>query len=45
TEEYDNRIISLLRRMPHLEELNLYLRILDGQLLINGTHLHNKIFY
>jgi len=29
--------------MSHLEELTLYLRILGGQVLIDGTHLHNKI--
>jgi hypothetical protein len=29
--------------MSQLEELTVYLCILGGQLLINGTHLHNKI--
>jgi hypothetical protein len=43
TEEYDNLIIPLLRRMSHLEELNLYIRIFDRSTLITGAHLDNEI--
>ncbi|CAF4381357.1 unnamed protein product [Rotaria sp. Silwood2] len=43
TQEYDNLIIPLLRRMSHLEELTLNILIFDRSTLITGTHLDNEI--
>jgi len=40
---YDNKILPLLRRMPFLEELSLYLRMENRNRFIDGTHLENEI--
>ncbi|CAF3358699.1 unnamed protein product [Rotaria sp. Silwood2] len=43
TEEYKIQVLPLLRQMSHLEELTLYLYILDKSTFISGTHLDNEI--
>ena len=40
---YNNQVVSLLRRMSHLEKLTLYLRIRHKSTFINGSHLNNDI--
>ncbi len=42
TNEYDNRVIPLLRRMSHLEKLTLYIRC-HRSVFVDGTHLHKQI--
>ncbi|CAF4599147.1 unnamed protein product, partial [Rotaria sp. Silwood2] len=41
--EYDNKILPLLRRMSYLEKLTLYFRIENRDRFIDGTHLQNEI--
>jgi hypothetical protein len=43
TDSYDNLIIPLLQRMINLEELTLYLIIVDKQTLIDGVDLKKNI--
>jgi hypothetical protein len=43
TEQYDNLVVPLLRRMSNLEELTLYIHILGGLTFISGTHLDNEM--
>ncbi|UJR13490.1 hypothetical protein I4U23_000504 [Adineta vaga] len=43
TNQYDNKILSLLHRMPFLEKLTLYVRIKDRARFIHNTHLENEI--
>ena len=43
TAEYDITIPPLLRRMSHLEELSLFLHLLNISTFISGTHLDNEI--
>ncbi|CAF1476532.1 unnamed protein product [Rotaria sordida] len=43
TNEYDNRVIPLLRRMIYLEILTLYVRLEDRSTFVDGTHLHKEI--
>jgi hypothetical protein len=43
TRGYDNTVLPLLRRMPHLEELTLYIHIRNGSIFITGSHLDNEI--
>ena len=43
TRQYDELVLPLLRRMSHLEELTLYIHILDGSTFISGTYLDNEI--
>ena len=42
TIEYDNRVIPLFRRMPHLTELTLYLRVCDRNTFIDGIELYKN---
>jgi len=41
--EYDAKVVPLLRRMCNLEELTLNLEIHDPATFVDGTHLHNEI--
>ncbi|CAF4788756.1 unnamed protein product [Rotaria sp. Silwood2] len=43
SEEYDTQIVSLFRRMPNLQELTLYIIIVDGTVFINGGDIYNEI--
>ncbi|CAF3331759.1 unnamed protein product [Rotaria sp. Silwood1] len=43
TNEYDNRVIPLFRRMKNLEKLTLYIRLVNLSTFVDGTHLHKKI--
>ncbi|CAF1066833.1 unnamed protein product [Rotaria sordida] len=43
TEEYDSKILSLLRRMSNLEELTLYLTIQNRIKFLDGTEINNQI--
>ena len=40
---YDKDILTLLHRMPNLENLTLHLRVEDRQTLIDRNHLENEI--
>ncbi len=44
TNQYDDQILPLLRRMPFLEKLTLYLRIENRDIFIDKTHLENEIY-
>ncbi|CAF1499066.1 unnamed protein product [Rotaria sordida] len=43
TNEYDNRVIPLLRRMIYVEILTLYVRLEDRSTFVDGTYLHKEI--
>ncbi|CAF1240033.1 unnamed protein product [Rotaria sordida] len=43
TRGYENLVVPLLRRMSYLEELILYIHILNGSTFISGTYLDNEI--
>ncbi|CAF3934677.1 unnamed protein product, partial [Rotaria sp. Silwood1] len=43
TRLYRKQVLPLLRRMSYLEELTLYIHILDGPKFISGTRIDNEI--
>ncbi|CAF2145552.1 unnamed protein product [Rotaria magnacalcarata] len=43
TRLYRKQVLPLLRRMSYLEELTLYIHILDGPTFISGTHIDDEI--
>ena len=43
SDTHDIPILSLLRRMSNLEELNLYMTIRNRTTYIDGTYIHNEI--
>lgn len=43
-QQYDQKVLSLLRRMSHLEKLTLYLRVKNRDAFIDSSHLENEIF-
>ncbi|CAF4495655.1 unnamed protein product [Rotaria sp. Silwood2] len=44
TDQYDDKILPLLHRMPYLEKLTLYFRINNRNTFIDDAHLQNEIF-
>ena len=42
-DQYDNTVLPLLRRMSNLEQLTLYLRIINRNTFIDDNHLQNEI--
>ncbi len=43
SEEYDTQIVPLFRRMSNLEELTLYIIIVNRTVFINGGDIYNEI--